>query len=54
MEWASYVAEKKLRNAVSHGNSSGRFLHGPPLKADTLSHFQLLFWDFETTLVKCS
>ena len=32
MEWASYVAEKKWRNSVSHRNSSGRFLHGPPLK----------------------
>ena len=31
MEWANYVAEKKWRNSVSHGNSSGRFLHGPPL-----------------------
>ena len=32
MEWASYVAEKKWRNSVSHRNSSGPFLHGPPLK----------------------
>ena len=32
MEWASYVAEKKWRNSVSHRNSIGRFLHGPPLK----------------------
>ena len=31
MEWASYVAEKIWRNSLSHGNSSGRFLHGPPL-----------------------
>ena len=32
MEWANYVAEKKWRNSVFRGNSSGRFLHGPPLK----------------------
>ena len=32
MEWANYVAEKKGRNSVFRGNSSGRFLHGPPLK----------------------
>ena len=28
----TYVAEKKWRNSVFRGNSSGRFLHGPPLK----------------------
>ena len=31
MEWANYVAEKKWRNSVFRGNSSGRFLHGPLL-----------------------
>ena len=33
MEWTTYVAEKKWRNSVFLGNSSGRFLHGPPLKS---------------------
>ena len=31
MEWTNYVAEKIWRNSVFRGNSSGRFLHGPPL-----------------------
>ena len=38
MEWANYVAEKKWRNSVSHGNSSGRFLDGPPLKYLQIRH----------------
>ena len=31
MKWTNYVAEKKWRNSVFCGNSSGRFLHGLPL-----------------------
>ena len=37
MEWANYVAEKKWRNSVYRGNSSGRFLHGPPLNNELLN-----------------
>ena len=33
VQLSNYVAEKKWRNSVFRGNSSGLFLHGPPLNS---------------------